>query len=416
MQTHATTKKSLGSWCLFDWAGNSIPTLVITFIFSTYFTTQIAPNKIDGTAYWGWTISISAIIIAFIAPVLGSIVDQCSSQKRWLFALVLITAISSALLYFIVPSTHLVSIALLLVVITNIAYECSMALYNAMLPLLVPHHQLGRLSGWGWACGYAGGLISLALSLWIIKGAAHSVSFEPLRWSMVLAGCWFFVFSLPLFFFCKQTQRKTEGSPTYGAAWSALLGQLKVIAHQKRTLWFLISRLFYMDALNTIFAFGGIYAAGTFGFSFSDILLFGILLNITAGIGAALFAFLDDRWGALNVVRVSVLAVLSCVIVLLIIHSTLLFWIFAAILGVFVGPMQASSRTFMAQLVPLERSNTYFGLYAFSGKITAFVGPFLVGSLTVAFQSQRIGMTSTIVFFVIGLLILLCLPKANNPT
>jgi UMF1 family MFS transporter len=170
---------------------------------------------------------------------------------------------------------------------------------------------------------------------------------------------------------------------------------------------FLVARLVYNDGLVTVFAFGGIYAAGTFGFSFEQVLLFGIVINVAAGLGAAAMGVLDDRIGGKRTIVISLLGLIAASLLAVLATSATWFWIAGILLGVFVGPNQAASRSLMGRFVPHQMENEFFGFFAFSGKLTAFIGPFLLGVLTDVSGSQRVGISIVIVLFVLGLLLLL---------
>jgi UMF1 family MFS transporter len=174
---------------------------------------------------------------------------------------------------------------------------------------------------------------------------------------------------------------------------------------------FLIARMIYTDGLNTLFAFGGIYAAGTFGMALAEVIKFGILLNVTAGLGALAFAWVDDWLGAKRTILIGLVGLLACGTAAVIATSTLAFWIAGGLLGLFVGPTQAASRSLMARMAPAELRTEMFGLYALTGKITAYIGPFLLGTVTYWTGSQRFGIATILAFFVVGGLLLLPLQE-----
>ena len=164
----------------------------------------------------------------------------------------------------------------------------------------------------------------------------------------------------------------------------------------------LLARLIYNDGLTTIFAFGGIYAAGTFGFTFEEIMMFGIVINIFAGLGAFLMGYFDDRLGGKWVITFSLIGLIVATTLALLATTKLHFWFAAILIGLFSGPNQAASRSLMGRFTPSHMKNEFFGFYAFSGKATAFLGPLLLGILVGIFQSQRAGITVVIVLFVLG--------------
>jgi UMF1 family MFS transporter len=219
---------------------------------------------------------------------------------------------------------------------------------------------------------------------------------------------WLALFSLPLLLFTPD--RKSAGLPPREAIRRGLAQLGHTIAHIRRYRQiglFLLAHMIYIDGLNTLFAFGGIYAAGTFGMELSEVIYFGILLNVTAGLGALAFAWIDDWLGAKRTILIALAGLLACGAAAVLVTSTLAFWIVGALLGIFVGPSQAASRSLMARLAPPEVRTEMFGLYAMTGKITAYIGPFLLGTVTFWTGSQRLGVATILVFFVIGMLLLL---------
>ena len=408
-----TSKPAIVAWCFYDWANSAFSTLVITFIFATYFTQAVAKTEIIGTAQWGNAIALAGIIVALLSPLLGAIADHQGCRKPWLACFTLLMIVSSALLWFIKPENQYTIGMLTLVVLGTIGFEIGVVFYNAMLRGLAPKNYIGRISGWAWGLGYAGGLVCLIIALIVFVNSdtawfhLNPKTAAQIRICGPLVAIWIMIFSLPLFSLTPDaaaTGIRTSVAINRGC--KTLWHTLRTLPQHKSILLFLIARMLYIDGLNTLFAFGGIYAAGTFGLSFSQVLQFGIAMNITAGLGAAAFAWIDDYFGAKKTVLISLVAMIMTGSGILLVQSQLWFWILALILGLFVGPVQAASRSFMVRLAPPEIMTEMFGLYAFSGKATAFVNPWLVGMLTLAFNSQRIGMASVIGFLIVGALLL----------
>ena len=398
------------AWCTYDWANSAFPTVIVTFVFSAYFTKTVASSVEEGTGLWGLTLSLSAIVIAALSPVLGAAADQKVQRKTYLAFLTAICIICTALLWFVKPSNDSMILALVLFAVANVAFEIGVVFYNSLLPGLVPKTHLGRLSGWGWGLGYAGGLVALAIILFFfIKPSTPPLSLnkdaaEHIRIVGPLVAIWFAIFSIPLFIFVpeKQVRKHLSATSVMSAGLKSMLHTFKTLKNGGPLARFFIARMFYTDGLNTLFAFGGIYAVGTFGLTFESLIIFGVAMNISAGLGSVLFSWIDDYFGSKETVLVAIIAILILGIPLLIITSVKLFWFFALLLGLFIGPAQSASRTILAKLAPDEKIGEMFGLFAFSGRITAFIGPSILALATMVFSSQRVGMATILMFVGIG--------------
>lgn len=406
-------QRALVSWCLYDWANSAFPSVIITFVFATYFTGSVALDKVTGTAYWGYSMSLSALAVAITAPVFGVIADYSGRLKPWLGFFTALCILASCILWFIEPDPSFVLLALVTVGLANFAFETGMVFYNAMLTELAGKTHFGRVSGWGWGFGYFGGLFCLVLTLVGLVQPETSLfglekeTAEHVRASALLVSMWYAVFSIPLFLF---TPDKTTREISLLCATKRGLNELWAIIYQLRqhtnVIKFLIARMIYTDGLNTLYAFGGIYAAGSFGMELNEIIIFAIGMNVTAGFGAIAFSWIDDWIGPKKTVLIALIGLIILGAALLIVQTKAGFWIFGLPLGFFVGPAQAASRSMMAQLAPPEIITEMFGLYAFSGKATAFLGPALLGAVSLAFGSQRAGMATILVFFMIGIFML----------
>lgn len=402
------------AWCVYDWANSAFPTVIVTFVFAAYFATAVAADKAAGTAQWSRALAISGLLIAVLSPVLGAIADRSGRRKPWLAACSAITVAGAALLWYARPEPDYAIYALAVFAVANIAFEISQVFYNAMLPTIVVKERMGRLSGWGWGLGYAGGLSCLVIALFaFVQGnppllGLDKTTAEHVRVVGPMVAVWFAVFCIPLFLFVPDAPPsglRPAAAAREGIA--TLVATLKRVRDYRRVAWFLLARIFYVDGMNTMFAFGGIYAAGTFGMTVAEVIQFGIALNITAGLGAAGFAWVDDRMGARKTIAIALTGLIALGIPLLLVESKMWFWLVGVPLGFFMGPAQAASRSLMARLAPTDLRTEMFGLFAFSGKATAFMGPAILGAVTVALDSQRAGMATIVVFLAAGLAILL---------
>jgi UMF1 family MFS transporter len=401
------------AWALYDWANSGFPTVVSTFVIAAYFTQAIAPDPVTGQAQWGWMQTLAAFAIAVLSPVLGSIADQGRRRRAMLAVCTLLTAIFTALIWFARPDPADALYALVCIGLATIAFELGTVFYNAMLPGLVPEERMGRLSGLAWGLGYAGGLACLALALVLFiqpnpspfgldRGTA-----EHVRATALLVAAWIVVFGWPVLLALPDPAGPRPG---LRAAMRAGLAEtrsiLRGLPQRPAMARFLIARLFYTDGLNTLFAFGAIYAAGVHGMGFEEILIFGIAMNVTAGLGAAGFGLIEDRLGAKTTILVALGAMIVLGSFLLLSNDKTLFWALALALGLFMGPAQAASRTLMAHMAPPEEVAAHFGLFALSGRITGFLGPAAVALATQVSGSQAWGIATVILFLALGAAIL----------
>ena len=434
--------KTLGlfCWALYDWANSAFPTVIQTFVFAQYFGTAVVAEPISAQSQWGKMVSLAALVVAIGGPVLGAAADKGGRRKAWIAVFMLVCVIATAMLWWVKPEPGYAFLALCLVGIATIGTEFANIFYNAMLPTLASPQQMGRWSGWGWSFGYAGGLCCLLVALFGFVDNNAWFGIEPIqarnvRATFVLVSVWYLAFSIPLLLLTPADR----GTPIrVGRAVREGVGQLcqsiKQIRAYAHIIRFLIARMIYTDGLVTVFVFGGIYAATTLGMEMEKVLMFGIAMNVTAGLGAAGFAWIDDYIGSKRTILLSLasLALLSTLMVMVgseqwqklfgaddqamqllggeWTRSQFWFAIIGLVFGIFVGPAQAASRSYMAKAAPRELRNQMFGLYAFSGKATAFLGPLLVGVITEWSRNPRAGISVVVAFFIIGLGMMLTVP------
>lgn len=415
--TLSSNRKALISWAFYDWGTSAFATVIQTFVFAAYFVNKVAATPASGAAAWGFITGLSALIVALMSPFVGAAADQSGGRKIWLACFTLVAIICTALLWYVNPSPDYLTLALILVGLGSIGAEGAYIFYNAMLPSLAMPSEIGRWSGWGWGMGYFGGTIALMACLaflnapWLGNFLDHSLGEVPevhLRATFLFAAIWIAVFTWPILIFTPPSPpRQTSLKHAFSAGAQQLWLTLKEIYLYTNIVRFLIAKLFYVDGLATLFAFGGIYAASVFEMSSEEVLKFGISLNISAGIGALIFAFFDDRFGSKRMILLSLIGLIIPGILAIIAVSKWQFWFLGIILGIFVGPVQSSSRAFMARIAPLHLRNEMFGFYMLSGKATAFFGPLLYGWITYLTDSLRWGMSSVIFLFIIGGLVML---------
>ena len=415
-------RRSVFSWCLYDWANSPFPAIVLTFVFPAYFIQAVASDAAEATSQWAFMTGTAALVIALVSPVLGSIADQGRRRKPWLALFTIILAVGSALLWFVRPDTADAFLLLLLVGASVVAFEIGMVFYNTLLPTLVPASHVGRVSGWAWGLGYFGGLGGLVLVLLVFVQVEtppfglDKDSAEHVRIAGPLVALWLGLFCLPLFLWTRDPPGR--GLPAKAAVREGLVTlarTLRALPQHGQLARFLLARMIFTDGINTLFAFGGIYAAGTFGMSVAEVIMFGLLLNATAGAGAFAFGWIDDWIGAKPTILIGLAALIVIGVPLLLVETKLGFWILGAALGVFFGPVQSASRSMMARMTPVGMESEMFGLFALSGKATAFAGPWLVGLIALVYGSQRLALATVLPFLVIGGLLMLTVREPARP-
>ncbi len=438
------SRAAINSWIMFDWAAQPYFTLITTFVFAPYFATFVAATPAEGQSLWGFATGSAGLVIALASPVLGAIADASGRRKPWIAAFGALLVIGSSLMWLGKPGDAGVILPLLIAYgIATIGVEFATVFNNAMMPSLVPPHRIGRLSGTGWATGYVGGILSLILVLGFLAanpatgktlfGLTPLFGLDPAthegdRITGPLTGLWFVVFVLPMFLLTPDLPAKRSVRMALREGLIELRGTLRELPQRRSLATFLLANMIYTDGLVSLFAFGGIYAAGTFGWHTIEIGTFGMLLAIAGALGAWIGGKLDDRVGPKAVIATSMtVLLLSIVMILMVDKDSILFvsvtppvpggGLFAApaekaylILGCLIGgaggPLQAASRTLLIRMAPKDRITQFFGLFALTGKVTSFVGPLLIGFITAVTASQKAGMAVLVLFFVAGLALL----------
>jgi UMF1 family MFS transporter len=404
------------SWCLFDWGLTPFHTVINTFVFSIYFSRVVYGDEVGGSAAWSYAASAAGLLVAVLSPLTGAIADRAGHLKRWIGVLLVLNLVPTALLWFCrphAPGHSDVALTLSLIVAATIGGELVLTFYNALLPRLAPPGKLGRLSGLGWGMGYLGGLVALGITL-----VALALPDQPwfgipktdgmnLRATGPLIALWTCVFGWPLFVFVRDESRPPISLiAACRTGFTQLRGSLAKLPQQKPLFWFLIASGLYRDGLNTLFAVGGQYAAGTFHMSFQQIMEFGIGINIAAGLGCLGFGWLDDKIGPQRTIQIALVGILLTGTELTLITQKIWFMPVALCLGIFIGPAQSAGRSLMARLAPPEMVTEMFGLYQFAGRSISFLGP-LAFALTISvFHNQRLGI-ATILLFIFGGLVLM---------
>jgi UMF1 family MFS transporter len=406
--------KKLFNFALYDFANSAFTTIIITFIFSTYFAKQIAPNPVLGQSYWGWAIGITGLLVALIGPLIGSFADKKNCTEFFIKLFTIICIILTSFLWFSKPSEKYLLYTLIIVALANFFYELSLIFYNSILKRISNYNNLGKSSGFSFALGYIGGILILIICIKIfidndvLPFGLSKENSENIRATSIVVALWYLFFSIPfLFTLKKKIKNKIEKSSNNikkikNLFWDKGLNNLGK---------FLLARMLYADGLNAIIIMGGIFAVGVFNLEIKDLLVLSVLMNITAFIGAIIGGYANDKFSSKSVIIFSLLGLIFSSAIILFIKTKIFFLIFASINGLFIGPIQSASRVFITKSIDKNNQASGFGLFALSGKLTSFIGPLLVSTLTYISNSQRIGFSAAIILLLIGLLILLKVKK-----
>ncbi len=393
-------------WTLFDFANTSFSVLIVAVGYSLYFKQIVAGGAGRGDFYWGLAVSISMLLTALIAPVLGAASDFSRQRKRFLFIFTMASVACTALLYGV--HANMVLAGSVLFIVANIGFEGGIVFYNAFLPSLTERKFYGRISGYGFAMGYVGSLVSLLIAIPLYQNGFAPDNLENFRISFLLAAAMFLVFSLPLFLFLQD--KKTEGAASvsyFREGYARVLSTLKHLRSYKEVATFLLAFFFYNDGILTVISFASIFAQESLQFSLQEILLLFAVVQASAIAGSLIFGSLTDKIGPKKTIVISLVCWILVVVCAYFVQSKELFYGIGVIAGASMGGSQSASRSLMALLTPPDRAAEFFGFYdGFCGKASAVIGTFIFGILSWATGSQRVAVLSVGFFFVAGLWLL----------
>ena len=452
-QVPRNNKRGIIGWMLFDWAAQPFFTVIITFIFGPYFVSRLVNDPVAGQAAWGYTITISGLIIAILSPIFGAIADASGARKRWIGGLAVIQIIAMSSLWFALPGSP-IWLPMLAIILATITAEFSIVFNDSMMPSLVHPSEVGRISNVAWGLGYVGGLVVLFIVLLLLAANPNTgktlIGIQPLlglnpalgedaRITGPFAALWYFIFIMPLLLFTPDVSKGLSLRESVSTGIKELSATLKELKHRSAMLRFLIARMIYQDGINGLLALGGVFAAGMFGWQTVEMGVYGILLLIIAIAGCYFAAKIDTSLGSKFVVALSLICLIVATLGIistgpgytlfgLLRFSSVdsgglfgtaaekVYILFGLLIGLVFGPAQASSRSYLARSVASDEAGKFFGLYALSGRATSFLAPMAVASITLITDSARIGMSALVLFLLIGLLILLSTPypASNN--
>ena len=385
-------KSATRAWALWDWAEQPYPTIMQTFVFPVYLASAVAAAGTNVDAQIGLATALAGIALAVTAPIIGRRSDETGKRKFWVVVNTYLLVAIMIASFFVMPSPEFLLFGLVLYGLGSVIQESAFINYYAMLKDVTTPKNIGRVSGWAWGLGYAGGILLLAISLFgfILPGPAVEVDQGfSVRVVFLFAAVWTALFTLPLVFKvpeipAKPGVRRESIVDSYKSLWRQLVTLRK---QAPDTFKFLISSAVYRDGLAGVFTFGAVLGTLAFGFSQTEIIIFGLAANLVAGIGAAVGGLLDDRLGSRTVILASLVGLIIAGTGVFVFASQgqITYWIFGLLLCLFVGPAQASSRTFVSRFTPKGREGEVFGLYQTTGRAVSFLsGTLWTVSISVA--------------------------------
>ncbi|MDF1726857.1 MAG: MFS transporter [Sulfitobacter sp.] len=442
-----SSRKRIWGWYFFDWASQPYNTLLLTFIFGPYFAQTATAALVEGgmaldqakaqaQAYWGYGLTAAGVTIALLAPILGAVADSTGKRMPWIWLFSLLYVVGSGALWWTAPQDFSMLWALFFFGIGLIGMEFATIFTNSYLPDLDPDPgERGRISGSGWAFGYVGGVLALFVMLFLFQAGDNGKTFiglDPLfgldtgtgadtRIVGPLTAIWFVIFMVPFFLYVRDDPAFVSKKYRFGAGLDDLWRTLRSLPRHPSLLAYLGSSMFYRDALNGMYTFGGVYALGVLNWSIQEIGIFGILAAISGAVFCWIGGRVDRAIGPMPViVACCIILILTAILIISLTPTSVLwieleagtalpdiaFYIAGALIGAAGGALQASSRNMMTRQGNPERMTEAFGLYALSGKATSFLAPALIAVASDLTGSQRLGITPVVGLFILGLILL----------
>ncbi|TWF46597.1 MFS transporter [Neorhizobium alkalisoli] len=441
------SRRGIAGWMFFDWAAQPFFTVVTTFIFGPYFVSRLTDDPVAAQAAWSNMATISSLIIAIFSPILGSIADQSGARKPWIGGFAVIKIASLMMLWWAAPGSPIFW-PILFMILASIAAEFSIVFNDSMMPRLVGDRDVGNISNIAWGLGYLGGMVVLISVVVLLAADPQSgktlIGIPPLfgldphlgedaRITGPISAVWYLLFILPMFFFTPDAPKGKPFGQAVKLGLSELAGTIRELKYRKGITRFLIARMLYQDGVNALVILGGTFAAGMFGWVTIEIGIYGIILNVVAIFGCWAAGAIDRMFGSKIVVMTSLILLLVATLGVVSTGPGMVFFglvqlstedsggmfgtaaekayiLFGLLIGIAFGPVQASSRSYLARSISLEESGRYFGIYALSGRATSFLATLAFSLATYASGSARIGMATVAIFLAAGLLLLIKTP------
>lgn len=404
-------KREVWAWAAFDFANSGYTTVVLTAVFNAYFVSVVCEGASWATLLWTSVIAASNILAILLMPMIGAAADLKANKKFWVIMMTLLCILGTVGLYWTREGTVLW--ALLMIVISNFAYNVGETLNSAFLPELAPATSMGKVSGWGWSFGYCGGLVTLGMSLAIVsylqaKGAA---AHDYVPYTMLVTAVVFLLAAAPFAFCVKERAKPRTGAkfwPLVKESQAALLRTLKSLPYHKNFAWLTASGLSFQSGIAVVITLAAIYADQVMGFTPAETILLVLLVNITAAIGAFAFGYIEDRIGHKRALMATLLIWMAMVGVAYFAQTKALFLVAANLAGIAMGSSQSAGRALVGVLAPENERAAFYSFWNMALWMANIIGPMTYGSITwLSGNDQRLALLMTGGFFVLGFVLLI---------
>lgn len=398
--------RTIFGWMMYDFANSAFTTIIVSVVYSAYFVGTVVGGAQSGYGemLWGRAIGISMALVAVTAPIMGAVADYSRGKKRLLFLNCYLTVIFTALLYFVKAGD--ITKGMLFFIIANFGFNSANVFYDSFLQDISKPEDMGKVSGYGWALGYVGGLFALGYSLLLIN--------YNVRLVFPAIALHFLVFSTFLLVWLKEFRRPSKRTNYFRVAFQRLSFSIKNISKLPQLLKFLVSYLIYNDGISTVIAFASIYGIQRFGMSTQEMIVYFIIAQFTSIIGAAIFGWLTDKYESKLSLSISLVIWISVVVWAFYCRSATEYYFVGLLAGLAIGSSQSNSRTLLSQLTPKAKQAEFFGFYALTGRLSSIIGPILYGWIALKTGDIRYSILSLIVFFAIGWIMLRTVDAASG--
>lgn len=408
------------AWCMYDFANSGFTTVILTAIFNAYFVGVVAGDKSSGDATWLWTLTMATanLLVLLSAPLIGALADYTAAKKRFLLWTTCGCVTFTGLLYFVGPGD--IGLAILLVILATFMFASGENLIAAFLPEISTPETMGRLSGYGWALGYLGGLLTLVLCLIYVTHAESqgldAAHYVPVT-NLIVAVC-FAIAALPTLLWLQERARSSNTLPPGAlliAGWQRLRATWQHARVHANLFRFLMSLTSYYAGIHIVIVLAAVYAQEVMGFKTQDTIILIMVVNITAAIGAFLFGHLQDYIGSRLCIALTLVLWIAAIICAYFAVEESLFWIAANLIGFALGGAQSAGRAFVGQLTPAGHQGEFFGLWGLATKFAAIIGPLTYGGMVYVFAGDhRTALLSTLFFFLVGLMLLFTVRESRT--